>query len=419
MCLTRDSGLPYPEIEIDFHFQDRRLNETDKALRPETPMLLLLAPQIVLAAALAPTPVTAPAPDPAHFALRGRVLDPTLSPIPGAHVTVLRDGRTAGPSAVTDPVGSFALTLDPGAYTVLVEAPGFTATAEGLSAAGGSSESHEYVLKVARFRESVTVSAPGGYEVAAITSATRTLTPLRDVPQSVTVATRDLMKDQLMLSMGDVIRYVPGITTHQGENNRDQVIIRGNNSSADFFLNGVRDDVQYYRDLYNLERVEALKGPNAMIFGRGGGGGVVNRVTKEAGFLPLHEFTLQGGAYDNKRITGDVDRPLSDNVAFRLNAMYEDSGSFRQAVGLERYGLNPTVTIAASTRTKVTLGYEHLHDTRVADRGIPSFQGRPADVDVSTYYGNPDDSHVRAGVDLASAAVEHRSGRLILRNRTL
>ena len=132
----------------------------------------------------------------------------------------------------------------------------------------------------------MTVSAPSGYLVASTASATKTLTPLRDVPQSVTVVTNELIKDQLMMSIGDVMRYVPGITIHQGENNRDQVIIRGNSSSADFFVNGVRDDVQYYRDLYNLERVEALKGPNAMIFGRGGGGGVVNRVTKEAGFQP-------------------------------------------------------------------------------------------------------------------------------------
>ena len=115
-----------------------------------------------------------------------------------------------------------------------------------------------------------------------------------------------------MTSIGDVVRYVPGITAHQGENNRDQVIIRGNSSSADFFVNGVRDDVQYYRDLYNLDRVEALKGPNAMIFGRGGGGGVINRVTKEAGFQPLREFTLQGGAFGNKRVTADLDQPLDD-----------------------------------------------------------------------------------------------------------
>ena len=143
----------------------------------------------------------------------------------------------------------------------------------------------QFVLQVAGFGETVTVDAAGGYQVPAISSATRTSTPLRDVPQSVTVVTRELMQDQLMMSMADVVRYVPGITAHQGENNRDQVIIRGNSSSADFFVNGVRDDVQYYRDLYNLDRVEALKGPNAMIFGRGGGGGV-DQPRDQGGRLP-------------------------------------------------------------------------------------------------------------------------------------
>ena len=124
------------------------------------------------------------------------------------------------------------------------------------------------------------------------------------MPQSVTVITKQLIADQLMQSVGDTLRYVPGISVHQGENNRDQVIIRGNSSSADFFVNGVRDDVQYYRDLYNLERIEAIKGPNATMFGRGGGGGVVNRVTKEAGFMPLQEFLVQGGTYSDRRIAG-------------------------------------------------------------------------------------------------------------------
>src|SRR4030095_12349097 len=117
--------------------------------------------------------------------------------------------------------------------------------------------------------------------------------------------------DQAMTSVADVVRYVPGIDVHQGENNRDQLIIRGNSTSADFFLNGVRDDVQYYRDLYNLDRVEALKGPNAMIFGRGGGGGVVNRVTKEAGFQSTRAFTLQAGRFAKKRATADFARPFS------------------------------------------------------------------------------------------------------------
>jgi len=353
------------------------------------------------------------------FTLRGKVLDPTRAAIVGAHVRAIPEEQGAAASTETDANGEFTLPLGPGRYVIEVVAPGFRPASQSVTAATTGAESREFVLKVHSFRETVTVSAAPGYQVANITSATRTLTALRDVPQSVTVATQELIKDQAMVSMGDVVRYVPGMSAHQGENNRDQVIIRGNSSSADFFLNGVRDDVRYYRDLYNLDRVEALKGPNAVVFGRGGGGGVVNRVTKEADFRPVHEFTMQGGAYGRKRFAADLDQPVTDKLAFRLNGMYEDSDSFRHAVNLERYGLNPTLTFAPDDRTKITLGYERLSDTRVADRGIPSFQGRPADVDISTFFGDPDDSAVRAHVNLASAAIEHQAGKLTIRNRTL
>jgi len=177
------------------------------------------------------------------------------------------------------------------------------------------------------------------------------------VPQSVTVVTDALMKDQLMTSVADVMRYVPGVTTHQGENNRDQVIMRGNSSSSDFFVNGVRDDVQYYRDLYNLDRVEALKGPNALTFGRGGAGGVINRVVKEANANASRELQLQGGEFGNKRLTADVNQPLSASLSLRLNGMYENSDSFRTDVNTERGAFNPTATYQASDRTRITAGY--------------------------------------------------------------
>src|SRR6185437_3326353 len=115
--------------------------------------------------------------------------------------------------------------------------------------------------RVASSRDTITVVEPSDYRAETISSSTKTDTLLRDVPQSVTVVTQELVQDQMMLSIGDVVQYMPGISSHQGENNRDQVVIRGNSTSADFFLNGVRDDVQYYRDLYNVDRVEALKGP--------------------------------------------------------------------------------------------------------------------------------------------------------------
>ncbi len=354
-----------------------------------------------------------------HFTLQGSVFDPSRAPIARARVTATSADLRSTPATETDVAGAFTLYLAAGEYTVRVQAPGFQEFSRSVRAQAEGIDARTFVLKVAPFGETVTVRARGDYLVETTSSGTKTLTPLRDIPQSITVTTKELIHDQLMLSIGDVMRYTPGIQVHQGENNRDQVIIRGNSSSADFFLNGVRDDVQYYRDLYNLDRIEALKGANAMMFGRGGGGGVVNRVTKEAIFQPIRQFTLQGGAYSHKRFAADLDEALNDKVAFRLNGMYENSDSFRDDVGYERYGVNPTLTFSPSASTRVTVGYEHLHDTRVADRGITSFQGSPADVDVSTFYGNPADSQVRAGVDLGTATIEHQAGRFTVRNRTM
>src|SRR5436190_5403186 len=287
---------------------------------------------LVLALVLTTAPATTQAP----VEFRAQVLYSTRAPVSGARATATPS--TSGPalSAVTDERGEFRLALAPMAYTLAIESEGFVSATLRINGARPEEGPRQFVLQVAGLAETVTVNAAGGYTVPTITSATRTPTPLRDVPQSVTVITPELMRDQMMTSVADVVRYVPGITAHQGENNRDDIVIRGNRSSADFFLNGIRDDVQYYRDLYNLDRVEALKGPNALVFGRGNGGGAINRVVKEAVFMPVRAFTLQEGQYDNRRFTGDLDQPPGRTVAFRANAMVEDSGSFRNGVSLER-----------------------------------------------------------------------------------
>ena len=344
-------------------------------------------------------------------------MDPSRAPIAGARITVIPKDAVNELSVVSDTAGDFSLELPPGAYTVAIAAPGFELLTQTLDFRDVR-QPREFVLRISPVNSAVTVMEDAGYVTTSTSTATRTLTPLRDIPQSITVVSKELIRDQMMMSVGDVVRYMPGITAHQGENNRDQVIIRGNSSSADFFVNGVRDDVQYYRDLYNLERVEAIKGPNAMIFGRGGGGGVINRVTKEAGFTPLREISLQAGSFGNKRFAADFDQPLGNKAAFRMNGMYENSDSFRKYVNLERYGISPTLTLAPAKQTRITLGYENFHDRRVADRGITSFQGRAADVPVDTYYGNPDDSHVKAAVNLGSVSLDHQAGSVNIRNRT-
>ena len=350
--------------------------------------------------------------------LQGKVLDPAGAPIAGARITATPEGRASGPSTLSDEAGEFSLALEPGNYAVTIVGEGFEETSQIVNLTTAGRAPLTVMLQIGSLHNTVTVVGTD-YRTVSINSATKTLTPLRDLPQSITVVTREQIRDQLLTSLGDVVRYVPGITAHQGENNRDQIVIRGVSSSADFFLNGVRDDVQYYRDLYNLDRIEVLRGPNAMVFGRGGGGGVVNRVTKEADFAPFREITLQGGSYNNKRVAVDLDQPFNDKAALRLNGVYENFGSFRDFVSLERYGINPTLTIAPDKQTKITLGYESFRDYRTADRGIPSFQGRPADTDISTFFGNPDDSYVRALVNLGSATIEHQAGGLNIRNSTL
>jgi catecholate siderophore receptor len=351
-------------------------------------------------------------------ALHGRVLDANRAAIVGANILVETKEHTAGFSAVTDEQGDFSLALAPGEYTLRVNAAGFSETTQNVCIGRTGDSSLEILLQVAEPSTIVTVTDTiGGYQTEAISSATKTLTPLRDIPQSITVVTKEQIRDQSFQSINDIVKYIPGITAHQGENNRDQLVIRGNSTSADFYLNGVRDDVQYYRDLYNVAQVEVLKGPNAMIFGRGGGGGVLNRVTKEADFSSVRELTLQGGSFSNRRVTADVAQPFNDKLAFRVNGLYENSDSFRRFVGLERYGINPTMTLLPDAKTKLTFGYEYFHDERIADRGIPSFQDRPADTSLATYFGNPNDSYVRADVQLLSGVFERQFGHFNLHNR--
>ena len=256
-----------------------------------------------------------------------------------------------------------------------------------------------------------------GYRATRSSTATKTDTPLREVPASVSVVPSSLMKDQAMQGMGDVFRYVPGVLMHQGEGNRDQAIIRGTSTTADFYVDGVRDDAQVFRDLYNLERVEVLKGPAGMVFGRGGAGGVVNRVTKKPTAEAVTDLNITAGSWSQVRNAFDVGRKLGDTGAWRLNAMAESAGSFRKDVDLKRWAVNPTATVAAGANSTLTVGYEHYNDERTADRGIPSQNGRPYSTDPGNFFGNAGQSNAHSYVDSAYAVFDADLGaRQTLRN---
>jgi catecholate siderophore receptor len=249
-----------------------------------------------------------------------------------------------------------------------------------------------------------------GYRATRSATFTKTDTPLKEVPASVSVVPADLMKDQAMQGMADVLRYVPGVMVNQGEGNRDQAVLRGHSTTADFFMDGIRDDAQIFRDLYNLERVEVLKGPGGMIFGRGGAGGVVNRVTKKPVFGRVAEASVTVGSHRQLRSTADLGNKLGDSAAWRLNAMAERADSFRDGVELKRHGINPTVTFTRGAQTALTLGFEHVQDERTADRGIPSRDGQPFQTGRGTFFGNAAQSQAKSTVDSVSAVLDHEFG---------
>ncbi|WP_326541880.1 TonB-dependent receptor [Pseudorhodoferax sp.] len=257
-----------------------------------------------------------------------------------------------------------------------------------------------------------------GYSATRSTTATKTDTPLIDTPQSISVVTKDQIRDQASQGLAEALRYVPGVGFAQGEGNRETPIFRGIATTADFYIDGVRDDVQYYRDLYNIERVEVLRGPNAMIFGRGATGGLISRVSKQANWTPLMAASVSLGSDSNKRVAVDLNQAINENFAFRLNAMHEDSDSYRDGVFVRRTGINPTLSWKATNRTLVTAGYEHFRDDRIADRGISSYQGRPVKTDPSTFFGNASNSPTWSRLDAFNLSVEHEFGAgLALRNR--
>jgi catecholate siderophore receptor len=254
-------------------------------------------------------------------------------------------------------------------------------------------------------------------------AATKINTPIVNIPQSLSVVTKEFIADNAFQNLTDVTRYVPGVAIAQGEGNRDELIIRGVDSSANFFVNGFRDDVQIFRDFYNAQSIEILKGPSAITFGRSSGGGLLNRTLKEADGQSIYEATVQTGSWADQRYTIDAGQAVNENFAARLNMMYEKSDGFRQYFFLERYGINPTFTYKVDPMTTLRFSYEYFHDNRTADRGNPSQATMPTgstkqnpgfpfapNNDLQAFYGSPTLNLALANVHTWQGFVDHDFG---------
>ncbi len=235
-------------------------------------------------------------------------------------------------------------------------------------------------------------------------------TPIIDVPQSLSIVTADQITRRGFTSVGQIVDYTPGVNNSQGEGHRDSVVFRGVRSTADFYIDGFRDDVQYYRGLYNLQQVEILRGPNALLFGRGGTGGILNRVTKKGtigenfggGQVAIDTF----GAFS---VQGDINLAAGENVAVRLNASYESLNNHRDFFDGDRIGINPTARFQLGEATTLDLSYEYADHERFIDRGIPTGDdGRPVEALQDIVFSDRDENFTQLEAHLIRVNLQHR-----------
>tara|TARA_A100001234_G_scaffold221464_1_gene237703 strand:- start:2127 stop:4187 length:2061 start_codon:yes stop_codon:yes gene_type:complete len=239
-------------------------------------------------------------------------------------------------------------------------------------------------------------------------NALKTPVPVLNVPQTVTIITDDDIRSQGFREIGDIIRFTPGVNTSQGEGHRDAVVFRGVRSTADFYLDGVRDDVQYYRSLYNIEQVEILRGPNALLFGRGGTGGIINRVTKKAVLGEMFGgYDLGVDSFGALDFAADYNVQTGHNTALRFNIHSDALENHRDFYEGDRFGMNPTVTIALSDKTTVDLSYEYADHERFIDRGIPTINNAPDESLSNIVFGDEDINVTTLEANIMRANVSH------------
>ena len=244
--------------------------------------------------------------------------------------------------------------------------------------------------------------------------------PLLHTPQSISVVTKELMKDQHVTSMRDAVRNVSGISIAAGEGGAqgDSLTLRGFTARNDIFLDGMRDFGSYYRDAFNWESVEVLKGPASVAFGRGSTGGVVNQVSKAPKKQTASSVEFSVSDVGRQRVVVDTNVSDKENkIAMRLNAM-EESGSVanRDVVEGNRWGIAPSITYGVGTDTRVTLSHMHQQDSSIPDYGIPWLFNAPAPVDPSTYYGFESD-FLRTRADVSTLKIEQDFGSTTIQNQ--
>ncbi|HBC3957876.1 TonB-dependent receptor [Vibrio parahaemolyticus] len=232
-----------------------------------------------------------------------------------------------------------------------------------------------------------------GYAEHMPQSGTKTDVEWLDVPQAVSVVTKTEMQDRGAVRLVDALDGVAGVNNTLGEGSRDQFMIRGFDSLNDMYRDGMRDDgtLQSYRSLANVERVEIVKGPAGALYGRGSAGGIINLVTKRANGENFTHVKVSVGS--NSQYVGQVDSSMafSDKVNGRINLEYRQADSYVDHVDSNDFFIAPTIRVLPADGHTIDIDVEYAHQELVPYRGVPSKNGKPVDLPVSTYFGGTND----------------------------
>ena len=277
---------------------------------------------------------------------------------------------------------------------------------------------------------------------ADVLSSPKFTQPIVDTPQTITVIKKELLQQQAATSLSEALRNTPGVTMQLGENGStqtgDSINLRGFDSSQSIFVDGIRDLGAVSRDVFNIDQVEVVKGPSGSDIGRGASSAYINLVSKQAqADGAFATGSLTGGTADRKRLTADLNTPLSvlPGSAVRLNLMAQDYGvPGRDEVRSKRFGIAPTATFGLGSNTRETVSFLHVTQDNVPDGGVSTFglkgyvfaaatatapaqKAGPA-VDPSNFYGlSSDFDHVK--IDMFTSKLESDLAKgVTLRNTT-
>ncbi len=320
--------------------------------------------------------------------VEGVIQDASGGVFPGAKVHF---ASAAGASAdvVADAAGSFHARSAGGTYRVSAVEAGYQQVEQPLELHAGAQTRLTLTLKIEKNVETVTVTASDGYATTVQTTGSRVPIRVLDLPQSTYTVTHQLLEDRGANSLKDALAGVPGVQPTLGEGRRDSFDIRGFSAGTDQYIDGVRDDAQYFRDLSNTEQLDVVEGPAAVLYGRGSSGGLVNRVTKKPTMEGREGYIgMTGGSYGERRLEADAsDSWLNNTLGGRLTGAGEYTGSQRHYYYMNRYAFAPTLRWRPSDNTDLYVQVERLRDERLPDRGMAAIDGPQGVVPIGNYYG--------------------------------